>query len=110
MKVLASNVRSFSKEHGDALRDLYSSPLLPTVPDLSQRVAARRSSSRRETAGKCFETPGVQPVFLDQEQAIDYANGRACRAGVGDVQQVGGQPVGAADGVGEAGRDAYRNR
>jgi hypothetical protein len=26
---------------------------------------------------KCFETPGVEPVFLDQAQAIDYAIGRA---------------------------------
>jgi hypothetical protein len=25
-----------------------------------------------------YESPGVQPVFLDQEQAIDYATGRAC--------------------------------
>ena len=27
---------------------------------------------------KCFEAPGVEPVFLDQAQAIDYAIGRAC--------------------------------
>jgi len=27
---------------------------------------------------KCFEAPGVEPVFLEQEQAIDYAQGRAC--------------------------------
>jgi len=27
---------------------------------------------------KCFEAPGVEPVFLDREQAIDYAIGRAC--------------------------------
>jgi hypothetical protein len=25
-----------------------------------------------------YECPGVQPVFLTQEQAIDYATGRAC--------------------------------
>jgi hypothetical protein len=25
-----------------------------------------------------FEAPGVEPVFLNQEQAIDYARGRAC--------------------------------
>ncbi len=25
-----------------------------------------------------FESPGVQPVFLSQEHAIDYAQGRAC--------------------------------
>jgi hypothetical protein len=25
-----------------------------------------------------YENPGVQPVFLNQEQAIDYAIGRAC--------------------------------
>jgi hypothetical protein len=27
---------------------------------------------------KCFEAPGVEPVFLDQEQAIDYAKNRVC--------------------------------
>jgi hypothetical protein len=27
---------------------------------------------------KCFEAPSVEPVFLDQEQAIDYAKNRAC--------------------------------
>ena len=26
---------------------------------------------------KCFEAPGVEPVFLNQEDAIDYATGRA---------------------------------
>jgi hypothetical protein len=25
-----------------------------------------------------YESAGVQPVFLNQEQAIDYATGRAC--------------------------------
>jgi len=27
---------------------------------------------------KVFEAPGVEPVFLKQEQAIDYAMCRAC--------------------------------
>jgi hypothetical protein len=27
---------------------------------------------------KCFEAPGVEPVFLNQEQAIDYGTGRTC--------------------------------
>jgi len=27
---------------------------------------------------KCFEAPGVEPVFLNPNQAIDYAIGRAC--------------------------------
>jgi hypothetical protein len=27
---------------------------------------------------KVFEAPGVEPVFLDQEQAIDYEKNRAC--------------------------------
>jgi hypothetical protein len=27
---------------------------------------------------KCFEAPGVEPMFLSQEQAIDYAKSRAC--------------------------------
>jgi hypothetical protein len=31
---------------------------------------------------KCFEASGVEPIFLEQKQAIDYATGRACfRAG-----------------------------
>jgi methyl coenzyme M reductase alpha subunit len=45
---------------------------------------------------KCFEAPGVEPVFLDQEQAIDYAKCRACfRSGEirilkpsGDVERI----------------------
>jgi hypothetical protein len=35
-------------------------------------------SDHSETAGKCFEAPGVEPVFLNQEHVIDYATGRAC--------------------------------
>ena len=27
---------------------------------------------------QAYESPGVQPVFLKQEDAIDYATGRAC--------------------------------
>ena len=27
---------------------------------------------------KVFEAPGVEPVFREQRQAIDYAQGRAC--------------------------------
>ncbi len=27
---------------------------------------------------KCFEAPGVEPVFLNQEHAIDYATARVC--------------------------------
>jgi hypothetical protein len=27
---------------------------------------------------KCFEAPGVEPVFLNQDEAITYAQGRAC--------------------------------
>ena len=27
---------------------------------------------------KCFEASGVEPVFLSQEDAISYAQGRAC--------------------------------
>src|SRR5216110_1862110 len=27
---------------------------------------------------KAFETPGVEPVFQKKDQAIDYAQGRAC--------------------------------
>jgi methyl coenzyme M reductase alpha subunit len=27
---------------------------------------------------KVFEAPGVEPVFHDQRQAIDYAQSRAC--------------------------------
>jgi hypothetical protein len=28
-----------------------------------------------------YEAPGGQPVFLSQQQAIDYATCRACRCG-----------------------------
>jgi hypothetical protein len=31
-----------------------------------------------------YEAPGVQPVFLTKEQAIDYATSRAC-FGTGDA-------------------------
>ncbi len=27
---------------------------------------------------KCFEAPGVEPVFLKQEDGKNYATGRAC--------------------------------
>jgi hypothetical protein len=27
---------------------------------------------------KAFETPGVEPVFSEKDQAIDYAQNRAC--------------------------------
>ena len=27
---------------------------------------------------KAFEAPGVEPVFAKKDQAIDYAQGRAC--------------------------------
>ena len=27
---------------------------------------------------KCFEAPDVEPIFLNQEDALDYATGRAC--------------------------------
>ena len=30
---------------------------------------------------KCFEAPGVEPVFLDQEQAIDSKGGVCFRSG-----------------------------
>jgi hypothetical protein len=36
-----------------------------------------------------YEAPGVQPVFLDQEQAIDYATWRACfRSGFDSHSQI----------------------
>jgi len=34
-------------------------------------------SDHSETPWKRFEAPGVEPVFLDQKQAIDYAKNRA---------------------------------
>jgi hypothetical protein len=33
---------------------------------------------RNQTIRKRLEAPGVEPVFLNQEDAIDYATGRAC--------------------------------
>ena len=35
-----------------------------------------------------YEAPGVQPVFLNQEEAIDYATGRAC-FGSGEIRILG---------------------
>jgi hypothetical protein len=36
-----------------------------------------------------FEAPGVEPVFLEQDQAIDYAKHRACfRSGYSDLDRV----------------------
>ena len=29
-------------------------------------------------AGKVFEAPGVEPVFREKDQAINYAENRAC--------------------------------
>jgi hypothetical protein len=31
---------------------------------------------------KAFESPGVEPVFPEREQAIEYAQNRACSAQV----------------------------
>ena len=43
---------------------------------------------------KCFEASGVEPVFLDQEQAIGYAETRACfRAGEIRILDSGGAVV-----------------
>ena len=40
---------------------------------------------------KCFEGPGVESVFLDREQAIDYATTRACfRSGEIRILDLGG--------------------
>jgi len=45
---------------------------------LGVRQGAASSRALLRNGWKCFEAPGVEPVFLDQEQAIDYATGRAC--------------------------------
>jgi hypothetical protein len=46
----------------------------------SQRLAAMTIIEIRpfQNGWKCFEAPDVEPVFLNQQQAIDYAAGRAC--------------------------------
>jgi hypothetical protein len=42
-------------------------------------------------AWKVFEAPGVEPVFLQKDQAIDYAQQRACfRAGEIRILDVSG--------------------
>jgi len=44
-------------------------------------LAASNDTSRDQTAPmglEVFETPGVEPVFLEREQAIDYATCRTC--------------------------------
>jgi hypothetical protein len=35
-------------------------------------------SNRTVGAGKYLKAPGVEPVFLEKRQAIDYAETRAC--------------------------------
>ena len=45
---------------------------------LGVRQGAASSRALLRNGWKCFEAPGVEAVFLDQEQAIDYATGRAC--------------------------------
>ena len=45
------------------------------------RWISSRNNYRNQTipnGWKCFEAPGVQPEFLEQEHAIGYATGRAC--------------------------------
>jgi hypothetical protein len=46
-----------------------------TAFTLFQKATGIKHSKTRRW--KCVETPGVEPVFLDQEQAIDYAQTRA---------------------------------
>ena len=44
-------------------------------------VDAHRGDGKRlivRADEKVFEAPGVEPVFLNQDQAIDYAQTRAC--------------------------------
>jgi len=62
-----------------------------------QEIIADNLSEAGWSCGwKVFEAPGVEPVFLDKEQAIDYATGRACfRSGAirilksnGDVERI----------------------
>ena len=45
---------------------------------LGVRQGAASSRALLRNGWKCFEAPGVEPVFLNQEHAIDYATGRAC--------------------------------
>jgi len=43
---------------------------------------------------KAFEAPGVEPVFPNKDQAVDYAQGRACfRSGEVRVLDAGGNVV-----------------
>jgi hypothetical protein len=54
--------------------------------DASFKIPERRGWSPDQIIGirpflngwKVFEAPGVEPVFLSKEQAIDYAECRAC--------------------------------
>src|SRR5207247_9015522 len=56
---------------------------------LGVRQGAASSRALLRNGWKCFEAPGVEPVFLDQEQAIDYAKSRACfRSGEIRVLQI----------------------
>ena len=41
-------------------------------------VSEHEQMSADVVGGQVYEAPGVQPVFLSQEQAIDYTKSRAC--------------------------------
>jgi hypothetical protein len=41
-------------------------------------VSEHEQMSADVVGWQAYEAPGVQPVFLSQEQAIDYATCRAC--------------------------------
>jgi hypothetical protein len=46
----------------------------PTLTDTMTVIEIRPYRNRWQA----YESAGVQPVFLNQEDAIDYATGRAC--------------------------------
>jgi hypothetical protein len=44
-----------------------------------KKTSANHNEIRPHRNGwQVYESPGVQPVFSNQEDAIDYATGRAC--------------------------------
>jgi hypothetical protein len=45
---------------------------------MRREVTGKVEIKPRRWGWKAFESPGVEPVFREKDQAIDYAQNRAC--------------------------------
>jgi hypothetical protein len=61
---------------------IYETPKVGSIPVARSfsftLVSEHEQMSADVVGGQVYEAPGVQPVFLSQEQAIDYTTCRAC--------------------------------